>query len=106
MSKDQPYNTLDLQAQEDARLDAESKAKMRARVEIDDLRSVMGNKRGRRFVYGVLERAGVFRSSFNTNALTMAFNEGARNEGLVMLAKLTANCFDLYTLMMKEATDE
>ena len=35
-----------------------------------------GSKRGRRIVWRFLERAGVYRLSFNTNAMAMAFAEG------------------------------
>ena len=75
------------------------------RVEVDDLKWVMSNKRGRRFVAGLLERAGVFRTSFNTNALQMAFNEGNRNEGLRLIALLTAECPDRYAEMLKESAE-
>lgn len=102
----EPFDTFDLQGQEAARLSAEEKAKLRARVEIEDLKRVMANKSGRRFVYGILARAGVWRSSFHTNALQMAFNEGARNEGLALLAKLTDHCPDTYSLMLTEHKDD
>lgn len=105
MSKQQ-YDAFDIRAQEDARKDAEEKAKLRARIEIDDLKWVMSNKRGRRMMHGILERAGVFRLSFHTNALQMAFNEGTRNEGLAVLAKLMEHCPELYSLMLKEQKDD
>lgn len=104
MSKD--YEVFDTRAQEAARADAKERAVIRARIEVDDLKWVMSNKRGRRVIHGVLERAGVWRLSFHTNALTMAFNEGARNEGLAMLAKLNEHCPELYTLMLKEQKDD
>jgi hypothetical protein len=53
----------------------------------------------------VLERAGVYRLSFNTNSMTMAFAEGARNEGLRMLALIHTASPDLYPAMMKEANE-
>jgi hypothetical protein len=71
-------------------------------MEIADLKWLMSNKRGRRFVHRLLERAGVWRLSFNTNALSMAFNEGTRNEGLRLLAQLTEHCLDRYSEMLKE----
>jgi len=70
--------------------------------EIGDLKWLMSNKRGRRFVFLLLERAGVWRLSFNTNALTMAFAEGTRNEGLRLLAQLSEHCLDRYSEMLKE----
>ena len=72
------------------------------KVEIDDLKWVMSNARGRRFVAGLLDRAGVFRSSFSTNALQMAFSEGNRNEGLRLLDQLMCHAPDRYAEMLKE----
>lgn len=106
MTKKDNYDAFDLRAQETARLEAEEKLKLIARVEIDDLKWVMQNKRGRRVMHGFLERAGVYRLSFHTNALQMAFNEGSRNEGLALLAKLTEHCPELYSQMLKEQKDD
>lgn len=100
------YDAFDIRAQEAAREDAEEKAKLRARVELDDVKWMMSNKRGRRVMHGILERAGVWRLSFHTNALQMAFNEGSRNEGLAMLARLMEHCPELYALMLKEHKDD
>lgn len=96
---------LDIQGQEHARADAEDRARRALEIEIDDLKWLMSNKRGRRFIFRLLERAGVWRLSFNTNALTMAFNEGTRNEGLRLLAQVTAHCPDRYMEMLKESKE-
>ena len=100
------YDTFDLASQEAAKAEAEERAKLRARIEAEDLKWVMSNKRGRRVIHTVLERAGVFRSSFHTNALQMAFNEGSRNEGLAMLAKIMEHSPELYSLMLKEQKED
>lgn len=100
------YDAFDLAAQEAARDETADKAKLKARMEVEDLRSVMRNKPGRRFVYGLLDRAGVWRLSFHTNALQMAFNEGCRNEGLATVAKLMDHCPELYAQMLKEHKDD
>lgn len=96
---------FDLQSQDRAIADHSEKAKLALQVEIDDLKRVMSDKRGRRFVFRFLERAGVWRISFNTNALTMAFNEGMRNEGLRLMAQITTHCADRYTEMLKESKE-
>lgn len=82
--------------------DANEKARNAQRVERDDLVWLMSGKRGRRVVYRQLERAGVWRSSFNTDAMQMAFNEGMRNEGLALTAKLMAYCPTQYAEMTTE----
>ena len=96
------HNPLDTDAVETAQKDASDKQKLSARIEKDDLVWMMGNKRGRRVLYRILERAGVWRLSFNTNAMQMAFNEGMRNEGLALTAKIMGYCSEQYTLMVTE----
>lgn len=96
---------LDIRSQERTQAEAEERALLAAQIEIDDVKWLMSNKRGRRFVARLLERAGVWRLSFNTNALSMAFNEGTRNEGLRLLAQITAHCPDRYTEMLKESKE-
>lgn len=100
------HDPFDLAAQQQAHADKADRAKLKERNDIEDLKWVMGSKRGRRFVHGVLERAGVWQLSFHTNALQMSFNEGRRNEGLALLGKLTVQCVDLYTLMLREHKDD
>ena len=99
------FDPLDIRSQERAQAEADDRARLALQTEIDDLKWLMSNKRGRRFVARLLERAGVWRLSFNTNALTMAFNEGTRNEGLRLLAQITAHCPDRYTEMLKESKE-
>lgn len=53
-----------------------------------DFRWLMADPRGRRIVRRMLERTGVFRSSFTGDALTTVFAEGGRNEGLGLIAKV------------------
>ena len=93
---------LDPYSLDDARETLADKARFESELEIADLKWLMSNKRGRRFVFRLLERAGVWRLSFNTNALSMAFAEGTRNEGLRLLAQITKHCLDRHAEMLKE----
>lgn len=93
---------LDIRSQEQRQQEAQERNKLAAKVEEEDVKWLMSNKRGRRIVYRLLERAGVWRLSFNTNALQMAFNEGNRNEGLALFAKVMAHCPEHYATMVKE----
>lgn len=79
-------------------------AKHEARIESDDMKWLMGNRRGRRIVWRLLSRAGVFRTSFSTNAMQMAFNEGNRNEGLRLITSLLQTCPERYAEMLQEQT--
>jgi len=74
-----------------------------ARWELDDLKWLMGNKRGRRVVWRLLRSAGVYRLSFDPhNASVTAFNEGQRNQGLRLLAIVQEHCGVDYGLMLQE----
>jgi hypothetical protein len=96
------YDPTDIRSQERARTDKDTAAKLIKETEEADLKWLMGSKRGRRIVWRQLDRAGVFRLSFNTNAMSMAFAEGNRNEGLRILAQIHALCPELYPTMVKE----
>nr|DAK35325.1 MAG TPA: hypothetical protein [Caudoviricetes sp.]DAN93740.1 MAG TPA: hypothetical protein [Caudoviricetes sp.] len=70
-----------------------------------DIGLLMRQPYGRRVVWQMLEQAGVWRSSFNTEPLAMAFAEGRRNFGLWLLDLVVRECADEYELMMREARD-
>ena len=99
------YDPLDLRSQERSKADRELRERLVRENEEADIKWLMGNKRGRRIIWRLLDQAGVFRSSFNTNAMTMSFAEGHRNYGLRILALIHSQCPELYPAMMKEQTD-
>jgi hypothetical protein len=68
----------------------------------DDLRTVMGTEQGRRFIWDLLGDAGVYRTSFTGNSETF-FNEGKRQIGLAILARITETCPGEYLKMQQEA---
>lgn len=82
------------------------RATVAAQFEVEDIKWLMSSKRGRRMVHRLLESAGVFRISFHTNALQMAFNEGNRNQGNALLALVTNHCPDRYLELLTEAKDK
>jgi hypothetical protein len=96
--KTKPYNAAD---EENVKTRKRKEESVRDR-ELHDLRTLMGTVEGRRFIWRLLDRAGVFRTSFTGNSTTF-FNEGMRNIGLIVLADITEACSDNYLLMMKEA---
>jgi len=99
------HDPFDLAGQEAARDEKQDRARLEAQVEADDIKWLMGSKRGRRIVRRLLERFGIWKSSFHPDALTMAFNEGRRNEGLALLAQVTGNSPDRYAEMLKEKSN-
>jgi hypothetical protein len=78
---------------------------MTRETEESDFKWLMGRKQGRRIVWRQLERAGVFKLSFNTNAMQMAFAEGNRNEGLRVLDLIHRLTPELYPVMVKESNE-
>lgn len=100
------YDPLDLRGQERKKADEDLHERLARETEEADLKWLMSSKRGRRVVWRLLDRAGIFRLSFNTNAMAMAFAEGNRNEGLRILALIHTLCPELYPTMVKEATNE
>lgn len=101
-----PSDPLDLRGQEQAAEANRRREQLAKQTEDDDIKWLMGRKQGRRIIWRLLDRSGVFRSSFNTNSMQMAFAEGGRNEGLRTLAQIHRLCPELYPVMMKEATND
>ncbi len=99
-------NPTDIEEQEARRREEQQRLHVLVLQENDDLRWLMNAKRGRRIMHRLLARAGVFQLSFNTNAMTMAFNEGRRNEGLALTQKLMAACPEQWALMIKENAEK
>lgn len=67
--------------------------------------AVMATPDGRRYLWWLLERCGVFKSSFTGDHATF-FNEGQRNVGLAVMADIHAACPELYAVMLHEAQEE
>lgn len=100
------FDPTDIRSQERAAAETDLRRKFSKDTEESDLKWLMSSKRGRRIVWRQLDRAGVFRLSFNTNAMAMAFAEGNRNEGLRILAQIHAVCPELYPTMVREANEQ
>lgn len=96
------HDPLDIRGQEAAQAEAAERKELAARQELEDFKWLMGSKRGRRIVWRSLDRAGVFRLSFDTNAMRMSFAEGGRNEGLRTLSQIHSICPELYPVMVSE----
>lgn len=99
------FDPLDLRGQEKALAEQSERNKLALQTEQEDFKWLMGNKRGRRIVWRLLERTGVYRSSFNHSGSITAFNEGGRNVGLIYMAAIQESCPDQYAVMAKEAKE-
>lgn len=100
------YDPTDIRSQERAKADNATRNKLARETEESDIKWLMASKRGRRIIWRLLDQAGLFRLSFNTNAMTMAFAEGNKNAGLRILAQIHALCPELYSTMVKEQTHD
>lgn len=87
---------------EEKRQRIEARNKRQRDRQTADLRKVLAIVEGRRFVWRLLSESGVFRTSFNQNALNMAFNEGFRNSGLLILDEILKNVPATFTQMQRE----
>ena len=97
MSHD-PFDLRGQDAERQRRADLDKQTRL---IEIDDLRWLMGSKRGRRVTWRLLERTGIFRSSFTGNSETY-FREGERNIGLFLLSLVNMHCPEQYALAAQE----
>ena len=70
---------------------------------------LMASKAGRDLMWALLERCGVFRTSFSASRpdpLVTAFLEGERNIGLEYLHRIHRLCPDHYLAMLKDRLAE
>jgi hypothetical protein len=81
--------------------EVEGKARRKRDQDNADLISVMETHSGRRFVWRILESAGLYKLSYTGNSETF-FNEGQRNIGLKLLSDLLKVAPEEYVRMTQE----
>ncbi|WP_140179419.1 MULTISPECIES: Bbp19 family protein [Providencia] len=84
----------------------ELKEKLKREREIEDIKQIMSTEAGRRFVWRITSSCGVFDISFTNDPYVTAFNEGARNQGLMLLSDVMEFCAEQYLLMAEEAKEQ
>lgn len=85
--------------------EAKKKERNERNQEIEDIRFVLSDARGRRFFWRYLGECGVFKTSMTGNSQTF-FNEGMRNIGLKLLADLNEADPGAYIKMMNENKED
>lgn len=85
---------------------AEEKQELLQRLRDEALKELLSTRKGRDYYWHLLGLTGLFETSFATNALQMAKNEGERNIGLRLLTDLMRVSPDTYPLMVKEQEKE
>lgn len=86
--------------EEEAEREALAASVQRAQ-EIEDFKHVASSVEGRRFLWRLLEKTGVYRSSFTGSSETF-FREGQRNVGLFLIGEIHSICPEVYLTMLKE----
>lgn len=96
------YDPLDIDGQDQARDESRSRDELAQKTEIEDMKWLMNNERGRRIVWHILDRANLFGSSFSADAMSMAHSEGSKSEARRLQKMSIFYCADLFTTMLKE----
>lgn len=99
------FDPTDSQATDAARAKEATALKDARLQEQEDLKFVMSHLQGRRLMWRLLSKAGVYRTSFSQNGLEMAFREGERNLGLFLQAEILGACPERHQQMLKESRD-
>lgn len=73
--------------------------------ELEDLRFVLGDKRGRRVINRLLAKTGVYRNPFTGNSETY-FRCGEMNVGQYIIAEVQAVSPDSYANLLKEFKED
>lgn len=86
--------------------DAPTEEQRNARsTELRDVRAMLESPAARRFLWRLLERCGIYRSSFTGGDATF-FNEGVRDTGLFVLHEITEADPSAYAKMMLERNND
>lgn len=98
------YEPHNLRAQQEREQDKANRQRIDREQEIADFAELMSKPAGRRFLWRMLDKCGVYRSSFRTSA-EMGFLEGQRNIGLMLISELHEICPEQYIAMLTEAKE-
>jgi len=83
---------------------AKKEAEFNEAIKFDEIRRWLSNPVGRKIIYGYLEMAHIFRTTFIQGSPdASAFAEGERNVGLRLLADIQSASGELYLQMVNEA---
>ena len=91
----------DLRGQERHREDAELARKVDRDQEKADFAWLMSDRRGRRFIWNLLDRTGMYRNPFTGNSETF-FRCGAMNVGKQLMADILEFTPEQYLTMLEE----
>lgn len=84
---------------------AGERSQFRAKQADNDLRTLMENEYGRRFMCRLLVSCGMWMDDFSESHAVMSRMSGRRSVGLQQMQDIGRVCPELYDVMMKEARD-
>lgn len=85
---------------------ARKKSELNDALKFDVIKDVMSSAAGRKWIFGLLESAHIFHTSFVQGLPDRStFNEGERNHGLMMLADIQSAAPESYLHMIREAKE-
>lgn len=96
MSETHPFET------ESAQKEFKKEDKRKRIYEIGDLKKVLSIPEGRRLIWRLLGKSGMFRLSFSANSNQTAFSEGARSIGLDLLYDVNEASVSAFAQMQNE----
>src|SRR5262245_21646192 len=80
----------------------EKRAKLEETQRREVISGIMSVAPGRKWMCDLLEHCHIFSTSFSDAAIRMAFMEGQREVGILLLTDIMASCPDEYVTMMGE----
>lgn len=95
------FDPTDTDAAEAREADKKAEQKQIADQDIEDLKWLMSDKRGRRIMWNLLALTGVFRNPFTGNSETF-FRCGIMSVGQTYLGDMNEHCPERYTQMVTE----
>lgn len=84
----------------------EMKEKDVRKQELNDIRTVLSNASGRRFLWRVLNRCNSFSTIFSADLSTMSYNSGQQDLGHYLMAEVTEADENLLFKLMKDNRKE
>lgn len=102
MSDRKGHNPLDTSEQDERQITEKATSEIARQQEKNDVGWLMTHKEGRRIVWRVLSRAGIYRIAYHQNDRDEAFQLGQQFLGFEALAEINTVCPNLYIKMLQE----
>lgn len=85
---------------------AQQKEKLVFERKLNDLKFILSTEQGRRFIWDLLSRCGIFKESADASGSWTYYKEGRRSVGLSILTEVVEADPDSYLKMMKDSKKE